>query len=531
MQAPDLDEGYDVVVVGAGNAALCAALAARESGARVAVLERATKREHGGNSRFTMASMRFAYDGVGDLMQVAPQLTAEDRARADFGAYTEAQYLADLDSTSGGRCDPDLAKTLVGESRATLQWMAGQGVRFVPLWGNQSFVGDDGRHRFWGGLTLQAARGGPGLVLALRRAACKAKIRVIHETRATALVRQRDGIAGVEVEQRGERRRIGAGAVVLACGGFEANADWRAEHLGAPWRFAKVRGTRHNTGDGIAMALQAGARAGGQWSGCHAVQWDRSAPDTGDLRVRHAFQKHSYPLGILVNARGERFVDEGFDFRNYTYARYGRAVLEQPGRFAWQIFDARTTAAAARRVRSPSRDARRCRHARGAGPTARRRRRRAVPRHGRAVQRGGRRRASVRSGAQGRAAHARARRREDQLGESDRSRAVSRLRRHLRHHLHLRRPRDRPAVTRARRGGQADPGSLRRRRAGRRVVLGQLSGRGRAHGRRRVRAARRHRSRRRSLDPADTLRAAFQGQGRSIASHDGRGACRAGRIG
>jgi tricarballylate dehydrogenase len=336
-------EAFDVVVVGAGNAALCAALAAREQGARVAVLERATKREHGGNSRFTMASMRFAYDGVVDLMEVAPQLTAEDRARADFGAYTEAQYLADLDSTSGGRCDPDLARALVSDSRATLRWMAGQGVRFVPLWGNQSFVGDDGRHRFWGGLTLQAARGGPGLVLALRRAACKAKIRVIHETRALGLVRQRDGIAGVEVEQRGERRRIGAGAVVLACGGFEANAEWRAEHLGAPWRFAKVRGTRHNTGDGIAMALAAGARAGGQWSGCHAVQWDRSAPDTGDLRVRHAFQKHSYPLGILVNARGERFVDEGYDFRNYTYARYGRAVLEQPGRFAWQIFDARTT--------------------------------------------------------------------------------------------------------------------------------------------------------------------------------------------
>jgi tricarballylate dehydrogenase len=337
-----MDQGFDVVVVGAGNAALCAAIAARESGARVAVLERATKREHGGNSRFTMASMRFAYDGIGDLMEVAP-LTAEDRTRADFGSYPAARYLADLDSTSGGRCDPDLASTLVGESRGTLRWMASKGVRFVPLWHNQSFVGDDGRHRFWGGLTLQAERGGPGLVLALRRAACKAKIRVMHETRAVGLVRQRDGIAAVEVEQGGKRRSIGARSVVLACGGFEANTEWRAEHLGAPWRFAKVRGTRHNTGDGIAMALAVGARPNGQWSGCHAVQWDRSAPDTGDLRVRHAFQKHSYPLGILVNARGERFVDEGFDFRNYTYARYGRAVLEQPGRFAWQIFDARTT--------------------------------------------------------------------------------------------------------------------------------------------------------------------------------------------
>jgi tricarballylate dehydrogenase len=338
-----MPEHFDVVVVGAGNAALCAALAARESGARVAVLERATKREHGGNSRFTMASMRFAYAGVDELMEVAPHLTVEDRARADFGAYTDARYLDDLERVSGGRCDPELARALVGESRATLRWMTGKGVRFVPLWGEQSFVGDDGRHRFWGGLTLQAARGGPGLVLALRRAACKARIRVLHQTRAVGLVRQRDGVAAVEVEQDGQRRRIGARAVVLACGGFEANADWRAEHLGSPWRHARVRGTRHNTGDGIAMALAVGASASGQWSGCHAVQWDRGAPEFGDLRVRHAFQKHSYPLGILVNARGERFVDEGHDFRNYTYARYGGAVLEQPGRFAWQVFDARTT--------------------------------------------------------------------------------------------------------------------------------------------------------------------------------------------
>ena len=338
-----MSEGFDVVVVGAGNAALCAALAARESGARVAVLERAAKREHGGNSRFTMAAMRFAYSGVDDLLEVAPHLSAEDRARADFGAYTEAQYLGDLERTSGGRCDSELARALTARSRSTLQWMVGKGVRFTPLWRDQSFVGEDGRHRFWGGLTLQAERGGPGLVLALRRAACKARIRVLHETRAVGLVRQRGGIVAVDVERGGERRRIGARAVVLACGGFEANADWRAEHLGAPWRHAKVRGTRHNTGDGIAMALAVGARAGGQWSGCHAVQWDRSAPEFGDLRIRHAFQKHSYPLGVLVNARGERFVDEGFDFRNYTYARYGRAVLEQPGRFAWQVFDARTT--------------------------------------------------------------------------------------------------------------------------------------------------------------------------------------------
>jgi tricarballylate dehydrogenase len=113
----------------------------------------------------------------------------------------------------------------------------------------------------------------------------------------------------------------------------------RARYLGPGWDLAKVRGTRFNTGDGIRMALEIGAMPYGNWSGCHAVGWDRNAPEYGDLSVGDAFQKHSYPWGIMVNARGRRFVDEGADFRNYTYAKYGRAILEQPGQFAWQIFD------------------------------------------------------------------------------------------------------------------------------------------------------------------------------------------------
>ena len=100
-----------------------------------------------------------------------------------------------------------------------------------------------------------------------------------------------------------------------------------------------MRGTRFNTGDGIRMALDIGASPCGNWSGCHAVQWEMNAPEFGDLAVGDQFQKHSYPFAILVNATGKRFVDEGADFRNYTYAKYGRVVLEQPGQFAWQIFD------------------------------------------------------------------------------------------------------------------------------------------------------------------------------------------------
>jgi tricarballylate dehydrogenase len=126
---------------------------------------------------------------------------------------------------------------------------------------------------------------------------------------------------------------------VLASGGFESNSDWRTRYLGPGWDLVKVRGTRHNMGEGIKMALDIGAMPYGNWSGCHAVGWDLNAPEFGDLAVGDNFQKHSYPLGIMVNSTGKRFVDEGADFRNYTYAKYGKVILTQPGQFAWQIFD------------------------------------------------------------------------------------------------------------------------------------------------------------------------------------------------
>ena len=116
----------------------------------------------------------------------------------------------------------------------------------------------------------------------------------------------------------------------------------RTRYLGPGWELAKVRGTQFNTGDGIRMALDIGAQSFGHWSGCHAVAWDLNAPPTGDRNVADLFQKHSYPFGIIVNVDGERFVDEGADFRNYTYAKYGREILFQPQRAAFQIFDQKT---------------------------------------------------------------------------------------------------------------------------------------------------------------------------------------------
>ena len=334
----DLDA--DVIVVGAGNAALCAALAAAETGARVKVLERAPEGESGGNSRFTAGAFRCVYDGVEDLRALMPDLTDAEIASTDFGTYAEAQFFEDMGRITEYRTDPELCELLVTRSRPTMRWMQSSGVRFMPIWGRQAYR-VDGRFKFWGGLTVEAWGGGPGLVDRLYALARAAGIEIAFGARAAELIAGDEGVNGVVVRQDGHTRPMRAKAVVLACGGFESNTEWRTRYLGPGWDLAKVRGTRFNTGEGIRMALAIGAASAGNWSGCHAVGWDRNAPDFGDLAVGDGFQKHSYPLGVMLNARGERFVDEGADFRNYTYAKYGRAILAQPGQFAWQVFDAK----------------------------------------------------------------------------------------------------------------------------------------------------------------------------------------------
>jgi tricarballylate dehydrogenase len=328
----------DVIVVGAGNAAFCAALAACESGAKVLVLEAAPEEESGGNSRFTAGSIRVAYDGIDDIKTLVPDLTPAEIETTDFGAYTKAQFFDDMSRVTQHRADPDLVEALVNNSFATLDWMRRSGVRLIPIYGRQAFK-VDGRFKFWGGLTVESVGGGPGLIAMLTTAASRRGIEVRYRSRALDLLYDGATVGGVRVHRGGATEELRAGAVVLACGGFEANAEWRTRYLGPGWDLAKVRGSRFNTGDGIRMALDIGASPRGNWSGCHAVQWEMNAPEFGDLGVGDQFQKHSYPFGILVNADGKRFVDEGADFRNYTYAKYGRVVLEQPGQFAWQVFD------------------------------------------------------------------------------------------------------------------------------------------------------------------------------------------------
>lgn len=333
---------FDVVVVGAGNAAFCAALAAEEKGAKVIVLERAPEAENGGNSRFTAGAIRFAYQGVEDLLQVMPDLSQEEIDRTDFGTYTEDQFFDDMFRVTRYRSDPVLCELLVRSSFATISWLRAKGVRFQPIYGRQAFK-VDGRFKFWGGLTVEAWGGGPGLVDSETQIARSKGVEVRYGCRVTGLKTENGRITGVSVKQGKEYYAISAKAVVLASGGFQADPQMRAQYLGPNWELAKVRGSRFNTGDGIKMAQAVGAAVYGNWSGCHAVGWDFNAPEFGDLDIGDGFQKHSYPFGVMVNANGRRFVDEGADFRNYTYAKYGRVILDQPGNFAWQIFDSKVT--------------------------------------------------------------------------------------------------------------------------------------------------------------------------------------------
>jgi tricarballylate dehydrogenase len=328
----------NVLVVGAGNAALCAAIAAAEGGARVTVLERAPRAVRGGNSAFTGGCFRTVYDGADDIARLVPDLTPEERATSDFGSYDAEKFYLDLCELSGYRADPALIEILVQESLPTLLWMRERGVRFLPAYGRQSFK-VDGRNVFWGGLTVETAGGGLGLVDALFRRAEALGVAIRYDHKVEGLIGDRHHVGGVIVN--GET--LAADAVILAAGGYHANTEWRVRYLGQGWDLAKVRGSRYNTGNVIRAALDLGARSHGNWSGCHSVFFDAGADDFGNLAMLNQ-QKNYFTLGMVVNREGQRFFDEGSDFRNYTYSRMGAAILRQPGGTGWQVFDAQTSA-------------------------------------------------------------------------------------------------------------------------------------------------------------------------------------------
>ncbi len=337
-----MPEMYDVVVVGSGNAGFCAAHAAREHAAHVLIVEKAPRAWAGGNSYFTAGATRTTFTTLDDLRPILADLTDAQAAAVELPPYTPEQFMADMIRVTEGRCDRTLATILVNDAAAVVRWMNAKGIRWKLMYERQSFT-VDGTSRFFGNLPLGTVGEGKGLIAQHTAAALASGIEIRYDTPVVGLLRDaRGAVAGVVVDSPVGRAEIAARAVVLASGGFEADPMRRAAYLGPNWDVAKVRGTPYNTGEVLQLALDAGAQPYGHWSGCHAIQWDAGAPPTGDRAIAHLFSKQSYPIGIVVNRNAARFLDEGADFRNYTYAKYGAEILKQPGAIAWQLFDAKT---------------------------------------------------------------------------------------------------------------------------------------------------------------------------------------------
>jgi tricarballylate dehydrogenase len=334
--------GYDVVVVGAGNAAFCAAQAAKESVGKVLVLEKAPRDWLGGNSYFTAGAFRVTFGSLDDLKPLLDEVDEDRLRRTELPAYNVADFMADMHRVTGGRCDAKLTRIMVEDSAQTVRWLADKGIRWRLMYDRQSFE-FDGKLRFWGGLVLGTVDGGKGLIGQHLASAKDHGIDIRCSFAVEGLLRNAPGaVVGVRGRGPDGPETIEAEAVVLACGGFESNPEMRSRYLGAAWKNAKVRGTPHNTGEGLEMALEAGAEPYGDWGGCHSIAWDIAAPPTGERNLTNLYSKQSYPIGIIVNSEGRRFLDEGADYRNYTYARYGAEILHQPGGVAFQLFDAKT---------------------------------------------------------------------------------------------------------------------------------------------------------------------------------------------
>jgi tricarballylate dehydrogenase len=303
------------------------------------MLEAANVEESGGNSRFAGGVMRFVYSTVEELQKLT-EIPEDEATNTDWDSNSTEEFYEDLYRVTAFRTDPDLSEALITKSFEGMVWLRTQGASFVPNYGAQSAI-VNGKRKFFGRFPITVNGGGYGLVADLTKTAEKKGVDIFYETRAVSLIYDGVSVKGVRARQKGKPVEFHARAVVLACGGFEANPEWRTRYLGPGWELAKVRGTRHNLGEGLKMALEIGACPYGNWSGRHAVSWERHAPEFGDVERSHDPYRHSYPLSLMINAEGKRFVDEGADFYNYTYAKYGAEVLRQTGQYAYQVFDAK----------------------------------------------------------------------------------------------------------------------------------------------------------------------------------------------
>ncbi|MGO1769021.1 MAG: FAD-dependent tricarballylate dehydrogenase TcuA [Microbacterium sp.] len=332
------DRDADVIVVGGGNAGFAAAHAAAERGRKVLLVERGERDMAGGNSFYTAGATRIAHDGLASLLDlVEPD---ERHARTEVPPYSQEEYAADLAKVTEGRGDTDMAAVLVAEAHEAIRWLHGLGLKYRLMYERQAYERPDGGYLFWGGLHVGNVGGGEGLIADHTAVAERLGTDVHYGMRATGLIVEDGRVVGIRADGPDGTVELRAESVIIASGGFESSPTWREEHLGEGWSNAKVRGTPYNVGDMLAAAIEIGAARGGDWTTCHSVQWDAETPHNESNReLTNRLTRQSYPLGILVNREGKRFLDEGADFRNYTYAKYGKEILKQPGSVAWQLFD------------------------------------------------------------------------------------------------------------------------------------------------------------------------------------------------
>ncbi|WP_193174585.1 FAD-dependent tricarballylate dehydrogenase TcuA [Oricola nitratireducens] len=312
MQAPPNE--VDVLVVGGGNAALCAAIAARRDGASVLVVEGAPKFYRGGNTRHTR-NMRCAHD------------TATEHLT---GPYTEAEFWDDLLRVTEGNTDEGLARFMIVQSKEMLTWIAEQGVRFQPSLGGTLSLGRT--NSFFLG-------GGRAMLNALYRTAEELGVSVLYDAPVIGLDIDNGRFRSATIRMDGADHTVRAKALVVAAGGFEANIEWLKEGWGEPAENFLIRGTPYNRGDVLKMLLDSGVEAIGDPTQCHAVAIDARAPKfDGGIITR----LDCVVFGIVVNKNAERFYDEGEDFWPKRYAIWGRLVAAQPEQIAYIVFDAKS---------------------------------------------------------------------------------------------------------------------------------------------------------------------------------------------
>jgi len=335
---------YDVIVVGGGNAAFAAAVSAKENGAkRVLVLEKAPKEKRGGNTHFSGAVFRFIYNQVGELDRFVP--TAEkDYPGFHKGVqpYPTEVFREDLLRVTQGRSDPELASILIENSYDTMCWLQDTGKHRFELAVSVMGVKVGNEFKWPRGAMIRTHHEGVGLSKTWFETAEKSGIEIRYDTGAQRLSQAESGrVNGVVARGPDGFVTLNAKAVVLACGGFETNPEWRLRYLGAPWDHAKVRGSNFNYGDGLQMALDIGAMPWGHWSGCHATPINAEAADYGVQNLTDKTNRLSYFLGVMLNVEGRRWIDEGADINSFTYAKYGGLIVKQTRSLVYQIFDSK----------------------------------------------------------------------------------------------------------------------------------------------------------------------------------------------